>query len=429
MVSVTSRLLIGCGLVLALGSALAAQQERPPLEDLLRETEKHMASQRESIDRAVNRGLQVFASKARTIGEAERADERAKLVDLGPAALPGLMKALQSSESARAVLDQVGLVLKEINDRSIVSDLRSLIGHKDPNRSGVAIGLLGAFKDRDSAPRIRTLALESKQPRVRAASIVSLAQLGDDEAHRAAKKALRAKEAIVRRSAASAFGEIGKVPDAALLAPLVIDEDSNVAIRALRSLGDISERTRNKNVVTHIHEALDSIDVKRVMVALEEIEKIDNKELSSKHLKRLIADRRDSEETEVRKRAAIALFRLGDSTGLKELAKPFLEAINENPRRAKNQWRALSELYWDFGAYSDCLKASEKYLSFDGGLLDLDPVRLRAARCSARLGKYSDAAKFLRKLTETDDWSDFADDESFREMRKRSNYRKNFSGD
>ncbi|MEE9394749.1 MAG: HEAT repeat domain-containing protein, partial [Planctomycetota bacterium] len=337
------------------------------------------------------------------------------------------MDALAKSETSAKVLDQIGMVLESINDPSIFPQLRDLALSDQPHRAATAIGLLGSFKDKKSASTLRLLAVNEKSAKVRAAALVALAQLADEEAATLAQKALVANKFRVRIAAVQVFGMIGRAPDAKLLEALVADEKAEVVVATVLALGDLVERTKVSRGLALIHSALKAKNKSVVMVAIEQTERVGSRDISVKHLQGVMARNKEDASRGLRKRAAIALFRMGDTGGLESYAKPLELAAKRNPKRSQNQWRLLSELYWEFRDYKACLRSTTKYANFDLNFLDLDKMRMRMARCQSRLGKFKRAYDLIEKAKGTTSWPELADDEDFAAMRKQSRYRKNFA--
>lgn len=420
-------LLLGSHLLF--GMQLSAQDEGPSLEELMREADAAVAAQKSKIAETVNAALTVFRNTRSDAGEI--ALVRARVGELGPAAVPNLLTALESEKSGPAVREIADLIA-EIDDESAVPALLRFSRGKNELRADHAMRALGRLAPPDRAAELLEITLATTSDRVRAAGVVALAQQGYEPARPLWEESITSASARVRRAAVQAFGLAGKASDVKRLEVALTDDDDKVAVATIPALGQIAERHRSNRALTIVHEAMARDDEDFVIAGLDVVEQLKNS-TSKSHLKRLVDDlggekpaRRFKDQEELRKRAAIILFQLGVSYGRDELAEPYRKAIRARPRRARAEWQSLSKLYFEFGDWKSTIDAAEKALKKLENSGQRFEIMLRIARSQAQLGKFGKAQKTLREAQGAPPWPDLANDPYFEEMRQDRRYRKDF---
>ncbi|MEZ6196963.1 MAG: HEAT repeat domain-containing protein [Planctomycetota bacterium] len=413
----------------------AAAQELPSLEKLLEEANRAVAEQKDKIRENVEEAVKTFrrASKgANGADEVEVRAQRLRVASLGPAALPDLMTALRAEKNA-GVVANIADTVAAIRDPASIAPLLEFASQADPEPAAAAIRAVGLIGDRESVPSVLALAEATPDGPVHASCLVALARLEADAAHPLWERGVQSRSSVVRAAAVEALGLVGRSGDVKLVSERLTDDNDDVVFAAIDAIGRLAERTRSSQALKALHEVLARENQAFVDAALTVVGKVGN-DTSKGHLKSLV-DRLGADEANagfegtirLRKRAAITLYQLGDVYGRDELAKPHKKAIRaaRNARAARGQWEALSDLYWEFGDWKSAIDATEKAID-PQEIRSLQTNNLRIARCYARLGNFSRAAKFLQKAEGAPPWVDVADDESFREMRQDRRYRDKF---
>ncbi|MCB9831395.1 MAG: HEAT repeat domain-containing protein [Planctomycetes bacterium] len=412
-------------LALALGlSAPVVAQEEPPIETMRATARERVKEQAGFIKQQVVKAL-IVLKNADEMPERRVEQEQEALVELGLGVLPALIQAIQETDSER-LLYEIGRVLVRLvaEKRATVAEigdpLRDLLDQKHPARAAAAVGILGYIKDLSALDAIR-LMVSRDQPPVRAAAIEALARLGDESVRQHYAQGMAHEDPKVRRAVMRAARLTGDVRDVEFILAGLQDKDQDVVLAAIRAIEGVG--TNSTKAMRALHDQLAGEDENRVRTAIEVIGNIGNRNYSVGHLGNLVENA--NRNWDLRKTAAIAMYRLGSSEGMDLLAKGYEQIIRERPKDPTN-YQQLAEFYEEFGAWGDAAKIYDKAIDLTRQPARQNDLRLLTARAWARAGQFKKAAALLKKTPRNDNWQDLADDPAFEKMKEDRRYRANF---
>ncbi len=405
---------------LFLAPALAAQEDPPSLEAMRALAREKVKEQSAFIKQRVFKALTVFKNSD-NLPDRVVAEEHEALVELGLGVLPPLVEGLQKSDSAQ-VMQEIGKVLVRLvaEKRATVAEvggpLRDLLDQPDPRRAAAAIGILGWIGDESALDAIRLLT-SREEPDVRAAVITALARLGDEGVREHFESGMASKDPAVRVAVMRAAQLVGDARDVSFILAGIADSDIDVALAAIRATAGVST---NSKAMRALHEQLGSENENRIRTAIEVIVKIGNKDYSARHLGSLAEN--EMRNFELRKLAAMAMYKLGSSDGMDYLARGYEQIIKDRPKDPRN-YEQLAQFYEEFGAWSEAAKTFSKAIDNTRQAARQNDLRLSTARCWARAGQFKRAAALLKKTPRGDNWGDLVSDPAFEKMREDRRYR------
>ena len=389
-----------------------------PLERLLADVRERLAAKSQEFERDLDEALRIFRSNApsRRLQVKEWSRRLAPWVGV----FPGRFAQVVAREKSVLARGRVLEVIAASRTRQVAPPLAALLVEPDvaANASLMAgiIDCLGRVGAPSAGRVIRNLLNGSPAREVRAAAILALARLHHPDAADLVRKGLSDEQTVVRRSAIRAAAILGeKVPGLAdhLLRRLAEEKDASLEPLILRSLGAFPD---DHDVRRALHKALGSTSESVLEAALDALARVGRKATSQRQLLALIA-REEEVPAAIRKRAARMLLGWGSMAGVKAFVRKQKSVADKNPRNAVLQ-EALADTYRDLGAFEEALtyyKRALREARIKSGIL------VSMARCHARLGRFSKAKKALRSAGYTD-FSPFADDPDFQQMRRDPDY-------
>ncbi len=237
------------------------------------------------------------------------------LHDIGAPAVNALIGGVKgdNSDVRRLCAKYLGF---QKDKRAVEPLLAVLNDHESSVRATVAFAL-GKFGDpRAVEPLLSTL--KDPETEVRARSASALGRIGDNKAFVHLQPLLNDKEGRVRRSAAFAVGKTGGHQAVALLIPLLEDTDWLVRESAAVALGNLGDARAVPSLIALLNEEHFRLQEK-ARDALAEIGEQSVEQL----LKAL-----ESEDPKIRKNAAVALGKIGDSRAI----EPLFMALKDTDR-------------------------------------------------------------------------------------------------
>ncbi len=413
--------LFALGLGVGVQPALC-QGSPPSIESIREEAEAQVARRTRAIEAQVRSALILFRQKGILVTEDRLADERSALAALGPGAIPPLVAAFRK-ETSTGVLDQIGRTLLQACEQGSVSpddlseQLFPVLLDKNDKRVASAAVLLGHLNSESARAPLMALLSDSSRTDVYAAALTALARLGDTSVHEALIAGLASTSPEVRIAALEGLGLLGRPQDAKAVVKLLQDSNAKVVISALHALAPMAS---NITAMKGLHEVLKSDNDEFVRIAAQVLGQIGNKSLSAAPLRRVVAD--DKRPWELRVDVAKILFQdFDDRTGLNELSKVFKIQIARNSRNAQAQ-AAFGDFLASFPSWADAARRYEAAINLSKNKAVRSNLRIRLARCYARLGKTSKAAIQLERSSLGKDWTSLADDPAFEALRKSRKY-------
>ncbi len=401
-----------------------SQIEPQSIEALLAEATENAKKETDLVEAKVKTQIRHLKSQGKG-AKATQAAARTRLAQLGFGAIAPLVSNILKSKDGK-FLHQISLVFAEmfVSKTAKLSDiappLRDVIDSQEPLQSSVAIETLGYIGDQKALDAIR-LQGQRKSIQVQASVLVARARLSDETIFEDLRAAAQHEEAELRKAAAEAFGIVGRNPqDQKTMVALIGDENKEVALLAIKSLGRISTNSR---AMSALHDMLTHEDPDYIATAIKVIKKIGRKEYSGRHLLNVV--KRRSLDLDLRKSAALALMGLGGKDGMLELAKPLRAAVKAQPKAVRPQ-EALANFYVEFGAWEMAAKAYSRALEVSRRGGEQNDLRLEIARCWARADRFKKAARSLKESGRESSWQDLVDDPAFAKMREDKRYRRNF---
>ncbi len=261
-------------------------------------------------------------------------------------------------------------------DPVLLPILKELLANEDTDiqREGLlAVGMVGG-KD---APELLRPFYEDTNAALASAAIHSAAQIADASSARALEQRLRAEissppTARDDRVLAALIEYFSAVPDPAVFDALddvlrVTDTPVQVRIAAIDALAELALSQEGSKA--------------RVIDALR---------LATKAgLKSIV------------KAAALAMLRLGDPSGADDVTQDLDQEISRNKNNFNARYKR-AEIYLDFYRYKDAQRDFSEGLRIEKDPRDPERVFVGIARAYAGMGRFSDAAKYLRKLPDRD---------------------------
>ena len=409
-------------LAFALVLVASAQEDPPTIEQMQAAAREQVKQQNARIKAEVMRACLGFGKG--DMKPAARRSEIENLVGLGLGAVPHIVAAMKESQSAAFHDFAADVLVRMVEEKratvaEISAAMRDRVDAGKPREIATAVRVLGRIGDKNSIDAVR-LQLDRNEAPILAACLETLARFGDDSIEERLEKSAAHEDPEVRIGVMKAVGLLGDSGLAELAIDRLEDDDDGVvraAILSFKSLGKSSKAMRA------LHDILETRNDKRVELAIRVIEEINKGSYSIRHLSDLVKD--DKRNFDIRKRAARAMFVLGDEDGVEFLARGYKAIIRQRPKDPRNH-QQLAEFYAEFGAWSEAARAWEKALDNTNRAARQDDLRLQAARSWARDGSFKRAAALLKKTPRGSDWSDLRDDAAFEEMRKDRRYRDNF---
>jgi HEAT repeat protein len=224
-------------------------------------------------------------------------------------AIAGLLKALEQSN--RNIRGKAAAALGKISPETAIAGLLKALEDSDEDVRGNAVWVLGNIGSETAiAGLLKTLEHSNKDVRGKAAE--ALGNIGSETAIAGLLKALKDSNSDVREKAAFALGNIGSETAIAGLLKALEDSNSDVREKAAFALGDISSETAIPGLLKALEDS--NSDVRRC--AAFALGKIGSETAIPELLKAL----KDSDES-VRGNAAEALGKIGSEAAMTELIK------------------------------------------------------------------------------------------------------------
>ncbi|EPF21459.1 HEAT repeat domain-containing protein [Microcystis aeruginosa] len=224
-------------------------------------------------------------------------------------AIPRSLKALENSD--RNARRNASFPLGKIGSETAIAGLLKALEQSNRNIRGKAAAALGKISPETAIAGLLK-ALEQSNRNIRGKAAAALGNIGSETAIAGLLKALEHSDEDVRRYAAEALGNIGSETAIAGLLKALEDSNSDVREKAAFALGDISSETAIPGLLKALEDS--NSDVRRC--AAFALGKIGSETAIPELLKAL----KDSDES-VRGNAAEALGKIGSETAIPGLLK------------------------------------------------------------------------------------------------------------
>jgi HEAT repeat protein len=194
-------------------------------------------------------------------------DTSDNIAQIGPAAVPELLKVIEKKDAKNRPLAIKALGLIASKSREVIPHLIGFLGHSEADLRNAAAGALGAIdpKPKESVPAL-TKALKDEDPGVRLASAWALIAVEgslSDPVKDAMEELLKHKEATTRRDAAMVFVESGAGGKSALPGlqeRSKKDDDAGVRSASALAVARITGAQANQRAVAVMLKALKDKD-------------------------------------------------------------------------------------------------------------------------------------------------------------------------